>query len=120
MNYIKFEIGGKTRGFKFGLGFLGDIQNHFNIDLVQMHQMIEKNPLLFLPAMLYFGHKHDCIRNHEPIDFELFHFEDWIVEMDKGVSNENLLKAARAMNSGIQYISGVAEDSKEDKASKKK
>jgi len=118
MNYIEFEVGGKLRGFKFGLGFFGDLQKHFNADFEDIQSLIKKNSILFLPAMLFYGHKHDCIRKGVPVTFELWNFEDWIVELEGGITNVNILEAARAMNQGVQHIMGVS--SKEDEGSKKK
>ena len=114
MNYIEFEIGGKLRGFKFGLGFLGDIQKHFDVDFDAMQKMTLKNPILFLPAMLYYGHKHSVIRKRQPITFELYEFEDWMEDLKGGITNENIMNAVNAMNVGIQHIMGKEEETHND------
>ena len=94
MNYIEFEIGGKLRGFKAGLGFFGDVLDHLKLELHEFGTMLVKNPFKAMPAMLFFMHLHDCNRKGFSTDFTIDDFEDWIEELPSGVSNKNLEKTA--------------------------
>lgn len=90
MNYIEFEIGGKLRGFKFGVGFLGDILEFLDTDIVGLGKSISKNPFKATPAILFFGHKRECERKGVPVTFTLDDVNDWIEELKGGLNNENI------------------------------
>ena len=102
MNYIEFEIGGKKRGFSLGLG---------------LGQLMVKNPFSVTPSILYYGHKHDCIRLKKPIDFELWNIEDWVEDMPNTLNNENIEKLMLIL---IESIKKHLPKDEEDKGSKKK
>jgi hypothetical protein len=102
MNFIQFKIGGKPRGFKLGLGFLGDVLNHYDTDLQGFGRMAVRNPFSLTPAILYYAHKHECIRKGKPIDFELHDVEDWIEEMPKTLSNPDIEKLMILMMESIK------------------
>lgn len=90
MNYIEIEIGGKKRGFKFGLGFLGDILEHFDIDVGGFGEMLSKNPFKAIPAIIYFGHAYDVKKKGQIVDFSLLDVDEWVEELEHGYANENI------------------------------
>ena len=90
MNRLQFEIGGKVRGFKIGLGFLGDLLNHYETDMMGLGAMMVRNPFSATPAILFYAHKHDCINNGDVIDFKINDIEDWIEDLPDMLRNENI------------------------------
>lgn len=102
MNYINFNIGGKDRGFQLGLGFLGDVLKHYNTDLVGLGDLMVQNPFSVTPTILYYGHKHNCIRRKEAIDFEMYDVEDWIDELPNTLNNENIEKLLLLMFDSVK------------------
>jgi len=90
MNYIEFEIGGKLRGFKLGLGFIGDILQHYDTDMMGLGKLLVNNPFSATPTILFLGHKHDSIRKGLPFDVKMFEVEDWVEEIEDGLQNKNI------------------------------
>ena len=105
MNYIEFQIGGKLRGFKFGIGFLGDILKHYDVDIIGFGDLISKNPFSVLPAILYYGHYHDIVRKGGAIDFKLYTVEDWVEDIENPMNDANMVSVTeRCINSVIKYL----------------
>ena len=102
MNYIEFEIGNKSRGFKFGLGFLGDVLDYLDTDLAGFGEMMTKNPFKCIPLILYFAHKRDLERKEQPIDFKLIDVEDWVDDIGNGFNNDNIVESLRIVIKTIQ------------------
>lgn len=102
MNYIEFEIGGKTRGFKLGLGFLGELLRHYNTDMVGLGHLMVNNPFSVTPAILYYSHKQDCLRSGKPVDFTLYNVDDWVEELPETVQNENIEKVMLLLMDSIK------------------
>lgn len=90
MNYIEFEVGGKLRGFKFGVGALGDILKELDTDIKGYGEMLISNRYKSVPTTLFHGHKHDCWRKQLPITFTRFDVDDWLEDLPKGVYNDNI------------------------------
>ena len=90
MNYIEFEIGGKLRGFKLGLGFIGDILQHYDTDMMGLGKLLVNNPFSATPAILLYGNKHDSIRKGLPFDIKMYEVEDWIEDIENGLQNKNI------------------------------
>ena len=88
MNYLQFEIGGKKRGFKFGLKVIGDCIRHSDQDPVAFMGSITKNRFESIPVILYYAHKYNEEKKGEIIDFTLFDVYDWVEE--EGLMNEKL------------------------------
>lgn len=95
MNYTEFKIGGGTRGFRFGLAFLGDILTHFDTDIIGFGEILTKNPYKCVPAVLYYSHLRDCEKKEKPIDFKESDIYDWLDETENGINNENVVGALR-------------------------
>lgn len=119
MNYIEFEIGGKLRGFKLGLGFLGSVLKELDTDITGFGNTMVSNPFLSVPTILYCGHYHDCKRKGVPVTFELYDFEDWVEEMPRGVNNENFVGVVNIVVEAIKMHLPQVEVSEEDNSKKK-
>lgn len=95
MNQVIFEIGGEERGFKLGVGFLGDLLKHYDQDIMGIGHLMVKNPYDMTPTILFFAHKHYCLRQSRIIDFTIYDVQDWIEELKDPMNDpniENLLK----------------------------
>lgn len=80
MNYIEIEIGGKKRGFRFGLKVIGDCIKHQDQDPEQFLFSLAKNPFESVPVMLYFGAKYEVEKKGGVADFTLLDVYDWVEE----------------------------------------
>ena len=111
MNELNFEIGGKTRGFKMGLGFLGDIISHYNTDIVGLGHIMVKNPFSATPAIVYYAHLHDCKRRGIPVDFTIFDAQDWVDSLKDPMNDPNLESLLTIMLDSIKkYLPKTIED----------
>lgn len=90
MNYIEFEIGGKSRGFHLGLGFLGDILKYLDVDMVGFGNLLTKNPYLSVPTILFLSHKQFELRKGKVLDVNIYDVEDWIENEKGGVYSKNI------------------------------
>lgn len=97
MNYIEIEIGGKKRGFRFGLGFLGNILDHFNMDIAEFGQLMSRNPFKAIPSILYFAHEYEVKRMGDVPDFTIIDFEMWVEDMPNGYADEKVEAALNVL-----------------------
>lgn len=88
MNFLEFEIGGKKRGFLFGLKVIGDCIKHSDQDPAAFMSSITKNRFESVPVILFYAHKYDVEKKGGLIDFSLFDVYDWIEE--EGLMSEKL------------------------------
>ena len=99
-----------------GLGFLGDLINHYDTDMIGLGRMMIRNPFSSTPAILYHAHRHDCLRKGIPIDFDLHHVEDWIEELDNWRSDKNIEALLGILLDSIQkYVKKAEGPAKEEK-----
>ena len=117
MNKIEFEIGGKKRGFIVGLAFLGDMLNHFETDINGLGKMMQKNNIFAIcPTSVYYAHKHYCISNKQPVDFDIYEVEDWFVGLENGMLNKNvqelLSMIVTTLTKHLGHLTGDDGDSK--------
>lgn len=124
MNYIEFELGGKLRGFKFGLGTLGDVMLHYNVDLLGLLLLLNKNVYSVTPVMLFYAHKFDQTRKGKPATLELWQFSEWLDEMQNPMDDENIASAMTILVESItKYLPKNEEDTEksgEEKGEEKK
>lgn len=105
MNEIEFEIGGKVRRFKLGLGFLGELLSHFDTNMMGLGRIMVNNPFSTTPAILYLSHKSYCMLNAVPVDFTLQQVEVWIEELEDWQNDKNIEALLGVLFESIQkYI----------------
>ncbi len=102
MNYIKFNIGGELRGFKFGLKFLSDILSRFDTDIMGLGELLDKNPFLTRPVVLYLAHKYNCERQGLPVNFTESDVIEWIDNLDNGISHPDIIECVRMVVESIR------------------
>ena len=121
MNQVEFNIGGKDRGFKFGLGALGDIIQHYNTNLLGLGRIMVNNPFTITPVILFYGHKHHCLRNTQKIDFTVESFQDWMDDMENPMHNKGVEQVIKIFADSIQkHLPKTEEVSTDSKNTEKK
>ncbi len=119
MNYIKLKLGGKERGFKFGLGFLGEAIKNLGFSITDLDEELNKNPFKVIPELMYQSALYNCMRANETPDFDKFSFVDWIDEeggLGSDVVKEFLEGFTRSMTKDVPKEEAVEGD---DSAKKK-
>ena len=81
MNLVRLAIGGKTREFHFGLGFIGKMLEETNTNMVDFDRLKIENPFKWIPLMMYHSLVYACNRKGEEVDFDLYDVTDWIDEL---------------------------------------
>lgn len=101
MNYIEFQIGGKLRGFKFGIGTLGDILLHYNFGLVELIGLLNKNLFSATPTMLYYAARFHSLSKGEPVTFTLQDFSLWLDDIEDPLNDKNIAAAMGVLVTSI-------------------
>lgn len=81
MNKIRLNLGGKTREFHFGLGFIGSFLEASKISMSEIDVKLQENPFKYIPEMMYHSLKYADLRNGNEIDFDAFDVAEWIDEV---------------------------------------
>lgn len=120
MNQLIFAIGGKERGFKLGLGFLGDILKHYDTDLMGLGKLMVKNPYDLTPTILYYAHIQYCARNSQVVDFNLYDVQDWVEGLDDPMNDKNIEAVLKLLIDTIKKYLPKKEETEEDNDTEKK
>ena len=89
MNYIELEIQEKKRGFKLGLGFLGELLEVMDIDVSELQTKLGKNPFKIIPLMMFNAYKYDCERKGNTMELSQNDFIDYVE--DKGFESSEIM-----------------------------
>ena len=119
MNQVIFEIGGEERGFKIGLGFLGDLLKHYDTDIMGVGHMMVKNPYDMTPTVLYHSHRHYCLRNSKVIDFSIYDVQDWVESLKDPMNDPNIEHLLKILVDDIKKFLPKKEKSGETQNEKK-
>lgn len=117
MNSIVIEIGGKERKFSFGLGFLGELLEHFDMSISELGEKSSKNPFKYEPLIMFVSARYAADLAGDTIDFTLNDFIGWIDD-DGGIKGEKMLKFNEAFLKSLTY--NVPEQPQENKKKVKK
>jgi len=98
--YIQLEIGGKPRGFKFGLWVIGQIIDELNIGVEQFDEELQRNPIKSLTLLMYYSAFYNAIRKGEDADFNQLDVYDWIDETG-GLGSETMVKFQTAFSESM-------------------
>ena len=90
MKFAEIEIGGKVRTIRFGLKPIGECIKHYDGDLEQFLQSIEKNPFEAVPTLVYYGAKWGVEQKGQLPDFTIADAYVWIEESEKGLQSEEV------------------------------
>lgn len=111
-NYTKLELGGKNRGFKFGLSFLSNVLDHLDISIADLGEAMQKNPFKVLPVMIFEAHKSNELKARREIDFVLEDVYDWIDDAG-GVAGQPVKEFIAAWTLSMNKDVPILEDSDE-------
>lgn len=115
MNYVEVEIGGKKRGFRFGLGCLGEMLEDLKIGVEDLDAFITRNPIKGIPTMLYHGARYEVMRSGDPVDFTIYDVYDWIDELPGEFNNEKVSLLIETFTKSLSKDVPVMEGSGEPK-----
>ena len=88
--FKEIKIGGRLRAFRFGVWNVGELLAHFDMDMQSFGNHWVKNPFQTVPTILFYGHKFECERRGEPIDFTIQDFAEWLEGFENTVANEEI------------------------------
>jgi hypothetical protein len=113
MKSIILNIGGQERVFHFGLGFLGNLLEETNTNMVDFDEKRLANPFKWVPLMMFHSCAWGFIREGKTVDFTIQDMINWIDETDL----ENLQK----FNDGFlnSLVKNVPIDTSKKKVTKK-
>ena len=82
MKSIVLNIGGQDRTFHFGLGFLGNLLEETNTNMVDFDEKRLANPFKWVPLMMFHSCAWGRIRDGKTVDFTLQDMINWIDDTD--------------------------------------
>lgn len=88
MNYINLTLGGKERGAKVGLQFLGELQRGENLSTEEILNLFTTPQIDVLPKYLYYSLVTNCNIKREEVDFTMQDVYDWVDEDGASVGSE--------------------------------
>ena len=89
-NKTEILIGGEMRKFHFGLGFLGELIESFDLDIITLGEKAAKNPLKYDPIIMYCSAVYALKREGITPTFTQYDFLDWIEESG-GIKSDAML-----------------------------
>lgn len=104
MSYIKVEIGGVDRGFKYDNKSTGEILKHLNVSLQGLGKEMVDNPFLTYPAILFFGAKRSAEKSKESFNHELDDVFDWVDDEPEGLLGEKVISIATCFSETIMTL----------------
>lgn len=113
MKSITLNIGGQDRVFHFGLGFLGNLLEETNTNMVDFDEKRLANPFKWVPLMMFHSCAYGYIREGKEVDFTLQNMINWIDETD--------VETLQKFNEGFvnSLVKNVPVDTSKKKVTKK-
>lgn len=81
MNSVTINFGEKPIDFHFGLGFLGELVDSFDLSVVDLGEKAVANPLKYEPLIMYCSAVYAKKRKGESLDLTQYEFIDLIEEV---------------------------------------
>jgi hypothetical protein len=113
MKSIILNIGDQDRIFYFGLGFLGNLLEETNTNMVDFDEKRLANPFKWIPLMMFHSCAWGFVRENKSVDFTLQNMIEWIDDTDV----ETLQKFNEAFVNSL--IKNVPIDTSKKKVTKK-
>lgn len=107
MNYIELEIGGEKRGFRFGLGCLGEMLDVLNIGMDDLQAYINRNPIKGIPVAIYCAAKCHLEDKDQKPDFSKNDVSDWILELEGGIGGPDVEKLMGEFAKSLENLTGA-------------
>ena len=118
MNEIKLSIDGKEYNFSLGLGFFGEVADHTGIGIEDIYPEVEKNPMKWIPLLMYCSAKYDCYLEGISPDFTLKEMVNAIHNEKDGINSVKTTSFMVALNKSMTKDVPVEKD--DGQGSKKK
>lgn len=110
--YIQLQIGGKSRGFKFGLWVIGQLIDELKISVDQFDAEMQRNPIKTLALLMYYSAYYNTLKAKQEADFTMVDVYDWIDEVGMGSDVIQQFQAA--------FVDSMSKDVPATTAKKKK
>lgn len=114
--YIKLNVGGKDRGFKFGLWVISQTIKSLGCSLETIQEEMKSNMLDGSAALMYNAARYACMKDKEVIDFVEIDAYEWIEELG-GFNGERMQQLFQVFLDSMRAIGG---DETEPKSTEKK
>jgi len=106
--------------FHFGIGFLGKLLKHVDLDISEVLKEVSKNPFEMIPIIMYMSAKYGFERKGEECKYTVYNFIDFI-DADGGIQSKSVEKFLQAFtNSMIEDVPKQEGAEKKIKAPEKK
>lgn len=105
--YVKINIGGKERGFKFGNYVLGMTIKDLGVTMVEFDKMVLENPFLVFPVLVYRAAEYNEKAAKRVVDFDQMDANEWIEELPGGLSSPEMAQFSQAF---VEAVSGIKTD----------
>ena len=102
MKYLQLEIAGVKRGFKFGLGFLGELMHAEKTDLEGVINNLNENILRSAPLYMFYSYKFNQETKGELPKLTRFDFIDLIENDPKKYDADFVIEWTKAFFKSIQ------------------
>jgi len=119
MNELKIELGGKERLFSFGLAFLGELLEHFDMDMAELGAKMARNPFKYQPLIMFLSAKHACELNDIEMDFTHSDVISWVEAEPFGIKSDKATKFDACLVESL-YKNVPKQDETQDKKKVKK
>jgi len=107
--YIEAEIGGEIRPLKFGMGAWEIFVEITGIQLVDVGELAQSNPMKFSASIIYAGLKQAALAQDKSFDYNPRVIYDWIDELDQSIYNEIMQAVGKSKVIGktmVEHLQG--------------
>lgn len=121
--YVKLDIGGKERGFKFGNYVIGMTIKDLGVNMVEFDKIALENPFLVFPVLMYHAAAYNEKTAKRIVDFDQMDVNVWIDEIEGGLNSPVMSQFSQAFVEAVhgiktdhsEQISTITEESKKKK-----
>jgi len=101
MKEIKLSIDGKDYNFSLGLGFFGEVTEYTGIGIEDIYPEVEKNPMKWIPLLMYCSAKYSCYLDNIEPDFTLRELVAAIHNEEDGINSVKTTSFMVALNKSM-------------------
>lgn len=89
------------RGFRFGMGCVGEMIDILDISVDEIESYMTKNPIKGILAAIYAAAKCHAEDQDKPVGFSKNDVADWIYALEDGFNNETVVKLIGAFSESL-------------------
>lgn len=94
-NKAVIKFGDQVFECSFGIGFLGELLEHTDLSLQEIGVGIEKNPIKYVPLVMFHSVKYNALRYGKEFTLNLYTFTD-LIEANGGVTKPTVVNWLKA------------------------